>query len=193
MRALEHMNLVLEGTGLYHPEENQPLRWELAAYDAGFSLLEERFDKLLGDLFVATASREQLARWEALFRDQPALGDGEDSRETLLRRFSTHPDDFTPQAVEAILPAAGVRGKLLENGKNLVVLLGRLLGVNKSEAARELDQLLPSHLPWSWDESITWVALGAYAVSFQDWDGLGLTWEGLEAITRQDLETNFLD
>lgn len=191
MRALEHMKQVLDRMGLYEFTGNSAVEWELAAYDAGFSLLEERFDKLLGDLFVDTASRERIAQWEALFRVQPALADLVDCRETVRQRFSIHPDGFKPQAVGEVLPAAGVRGLLLEETKKLVVLLGRLMGINQSEADRELDRLLPSHIPWSWDDTITWVAFDAYPATFQDWDELGHTWQELDQITREDLEASF--
>ena len=146
MRAVEHMKQVLEDTGLYAMTGSSPAEWELAAFGAGFALLEERFNKILGDLFVDTASEEMLAQWEKLFRPQPSTGGLEDSRDTVRQRFAVHPDGFTPQAVKNMLPGAGVRGLLLEKGTSLVVVLGRLLGVNKEEANQELSQLLPSHL-----------------------------------------------
>ena len=72
MNAREHMGQVLEGTGLYDLTGSTPVDWELDAFEAGFAPLEAAFARLLGDLFVATASREQVARWESLFRPQPA-------------------------------------------------------------------------------------------------------------------------
>ena len=185
MNAREHMGQVLEGTGLYDLTGSTPVDWELDAFEAGFAPLEAAFARLLGDLFVATASREQVARWESLFRPQPADAPLEDCRETVLRRFAVHQDSFTPAAVEALLPGAGVRGVLLENEEGgLTIVLGRLLGITKEEATRELDQLLPSHLSWEWDESVTWVALDAYPRSFAEWDALGLSWTRLESISR---------
>lgn len=191
MRALEHMKQVLEDTGLYTMTGSSPAEWELAAFGAGFALLEERFDRVLGDLFVDTASEEMLARWEKLFRPQPSTGGLEDSRDTVRQRFAVHPDGFTPQAVKNMLPGAGVRGLLLEKGTSLVVVLGRLLGVNKEEANQELSQLLPSHLPWEWDESITWVALDAYSGSFRQWDEAGFAWSQFDQLTRDNLENSF--
>ena len=192
MNAREHMGQVLEGTGLYDLTGSTPVDWELDAFEAGFAPLEAAFARLLGDLFVATASREQVARWESLFRPQPADAPLEDCRETVLRRFAVHQDSFTPAAVEALLPGAGVRGVLLKNEEGgLTIVLGRLLGITKEEATRELDQLLPSHLSWEWDESVTWVALDAYPRSFAEWDALGLSWTRLESISRADLENDF--
>lgn len=191
MRALEHMKNVLESTKLYTLTGSSPVEWELAAYGAGFDLLEERFDRILGDLFVSTASGEMLTQWEKLFRAQPSTDDLSFRRETVKQRFAVHPDGFTPQAVAALLPGAGVQGVLLESGEGLVVVLGRLLGINQAEANRELDQLLPSHLPWTLEDSISWVALDAYPKSFGEWGAKGLTWERLDGVTRADLENDF--
>lgn len=190
MRARGHMAQVLEATGLYRLTGSTPADWELDAYGAGFALLEERFDRLLADLFPSTAGRERLAQWEALFRPQPAQAPVEDCRETVASRFAAR--GFTQAAVEGLLPGAGVRGRLLEDGSGgLTVLLGRLLGVTREEASRELGQLLPAHMAWVWDDSVTWVALDAYPRPFGEWDGLGLSWERLDGVTRDDLENGF--
>ena len=61
MNAREHMGQVLEGTGLYDLTGSTPVDWELDAFEAGFAPLEAAFARLLGDLFVATASRKQVA------------------------------------------------------------------------------------------------------------------------------------
>lgn len=96
MSAREHLAQVLEGTGLYELTGSSPVDWELAAYGAGFALLEERFDQLLGDLFPATASREKLAQWEALFRPQRARASLKDCREMVQCRLAIQRDGFTP-------------------------------------------------------------------------------------------------
>ena len=62
-------------------------------------------------------------------------------------RMAARPGDFTQAGTQRLLPGAGVRGLVLEDGEGgLKVLLGRLLGITQAEAARELDQLLPAHL-----------------------------------------------
>ena len=72
------------------------------------------------------------------------------------------------------------------------VLGGEGLGPRRSDVMeRELNQLLPAHLAWQWDQSVTWVALDAYPRSFADWDALGLSWTQLDQVTRADLENNF--
>lgn len=192
MRAREGLARVLSGTGLYQLTGSTPVDWELDAYGVGFALVEERFDALLADLFTATAGRQRLARWEALFRPQGAAAPVEDCRESVTRRLAVRPDSFTPAEVQALLPGAGVRGLLLENGEGgLTLVLGRLLGVTKEEAQRELSALLPAHLPCAWEEDVTWVALDAYARPFGEWDEKALSWARLDAVTRQDLENDF--
>ena len=192
MTARQHMALIVEATGLYQLTGSTPADWELSAAGAGFALIEAQFDRLLEDLFVDTASRERIAQWEKLFRAQTSTAVLEDCRETVGRRFSSHPDDVTLEKANRLLPGAGVRGLLLENEEGgLTMVLGRLLGVNQAEAERELNQLLPAHLAWQWDQSVTWVALDAYPRSFADWDALGLSWTQLDQVTRADLENNF--
>ena len=116
----------------------------------------------------------------------------EDCRDTVASRMAARPGDFTWAGTQRLLPGAGVRGLVLEDGEGgLKVLLGRLLGITQAEAARELDQLLPAHLAWAWDTAVTWVALDAYPRSFEAWDGLGLTWAQLDGVSRQDLENGF--
>ena len=90
MRARAHMAQVLEGTGLYSLTGSTPVDWELDAYSAGFAPLEAAFDKLLADLFAATATRERLAQWEALFRPQPSTAPVEDCRDTVASRMAAH-------------------------------------------------------------------------------------------------------
>ncbi|MGI6255293.1 MAG: hypothetical protein ACOYJZ_06630 [Acutalibacter sp.] len=191
MTAREHLAKVLTGTGLYQLTGSTPVDWELSAYGAGFALVEQRLERLLGDLFAATASRERLAQWERLFRTQPSTAPLEDCRDQVHSRLAVTPDCFTLEALNGMLPGGGVRGILQENGSSLTVVLGKLLGITQEEAARELDRLLPAHLSWTWEEAITWVALDAYSQSFAQWDALGKTWEELDSLTRENLESDF--
>lgn len=115
MTARQHMAQIVEATGLYQLTGSTPADWELSAAGAGFALIEAQFDRLLEDLFVDTASRERIAQWEKLFRAQTSTAVLEDCRETVGRRFSSHPDDVTLEKANRLLPGAGVRGLLLEN------------------------------------------------------------------------------
>lgn len=191
MTAREHLAEVLTGTGLYQLTGSTPVDWELSAYGIGFALVEDRLEVLLENMFTSTAGRQCLNQWEELFRKQPSTASLEDCREMVTSRLAVRPNGFFPEAVEAVLPGAGVRGILKENSNGLTVVLGKLLGITKAEATRELDQLLPAHLSWQWEESITWVALDACSGSFAQWDALGLTWEGLDSISRENLESGF--
>ena len=194
MRAGPHMKAVLEATGLYSFPGGAPAGWELDAMGAGFALLEDRFNGLLGDLFAATAGSARLNAWEALLRPQPSQGSLAQRRQWLTCRLALGPGGFTPARVQAMLPGAGVQGLVLEDGEGgLTVALGRLLGVTKAQAEKELSRLLPAHLPWQWDEGVSWLALDAYPRPFGEWDALALSWERLDAVTRQDLENSFAE
>lgn len=188
MKTQLHMKQVLEATGLYALPGDSPTDWELDAFGTGFAQLEGRRERLLQDLFPQTAGEERLSQWEALFRPQPAQASLEDRRAMIQARWAAREEDFTPQGVQALLVGAGVQGLVLEEEGGLTVVLGKLLGVSKEEAARELDQLLPAHLAWTWEESVTWVALDAYTRPFGTWKEEGLTWAQWDAIDRSALE-----
>ena len=76
-----HMAQVLEATGLYDLSGSTQVEGELAAYAAGFALVEDALEDLLGELFVSTAQGPGLDRWEKLLwgmrspgRPRPAAG-----------------------------------------------------------------------------------------------------------------------
>ncbi len=106
----------------------------------------------------------------------------------LQGRLSMNPRRFTPEDFPQMLRAAGVEGAVQEENGGLRVLLGRLLGLTVEKTKTELDRLLPAHLPWVWDDGVHWEALDAWAPSFALLDGLGLTWEEVEGLTRERLE-----
>lgn len=197
-RALERMRSLLNGTGAYRLDGTGSADWETDACGAGFTLVEQAADKLLGDLFPDTASQEALDRWEKLYRSQKAAGPLEDRRAVLAARLAIRPGRFSPgdfspgdsspKQGNPMVRAAGVEAALQETEEGLRVALGRLLGVTEAEARRELDQILPAHLLWTWDDSITWEALDAWLPSFGSLDGRELTWEQADALTREQLE-----
>lgn len=156
MTARGHMAQVLGATGLYTLTGDTPVDWELDAFQAGFAPLEQRLEAILADLFVDTASQGRIALWESLFRPQPSTADLDNCREMVKRRFAARPDGFTSEAVSELLLGAGVQGQLMENSDGtLTVEVEEVLGITQAEAQRELDQLLPSHLPWEWEDVST--------------------------------------
>lgn len=187
-RALSRMRELLNGTGAYRLTGESSADWELNACGAGFSLIEDEVQSLLNDLFPGSASSERLDLWEELFRPQPSAGTLEQRRAMLAARLSMNPQRLTKEDLSEMLPAAGVAGEVTEGETGLTVLAGRLLGVTEAEARAELDEVLPAHLPWTWDGSVNWAALDAWTRNFAALDARGLTWDDLDGVTREKLE-----
>lgn len=187
-KAAAEMRRLLNATACYSLTGSTPADWELNACGAGFDLVEEELERLLGDLFAGSASGERLDAWEELYRPQPSTGTLEERRGMLRERFSLRPGRFTPDSFSPMLRAAGVEGIVEERDGGLRVVLGRLLGVPEGEARRELDRLLPAHLEWEWDPAVTWTALDAYTRPFAELEEKNYTWEQLDALTREQLE-----
>ena len=187
-QAEERMLDILNGTGAYQLTGTSPGDWDLNACGAGLDRLEASMDALLSDLFPPTMGEETLTVWESLYRPQTADGTLEERRSTLGARLAMNPGKFSPADFSPMLRGAGVAGELKETGTGLQVLVGKWLGVTQEEALRELDEILPAHLPWTWLEDMNWVKLDAWAPDFAALDEKGLTWEEFDGLTREELE-----
>ena len=148
MTAAEHMAQVLRGTGLYTLDGDTLVDAELAAYGAGFALVEEAFEELLGELFVETATGYGLDCWERLFRPRASTAGTAQRRASLLARLGISGAAHTLAEYGALLPGAGIAGTLSEDGEGGLLVTGSPAGVPEEEAKGELDRLLPAHLSW---------------------------------------------
>ena len=187
-QAAERMRDILNGTGAYQLTGSSPGDWDLNACGAGLDGLEASMDELLADLFPPTMGEAGLTLWESLYRPQSSGAALEERRKMLAQRLGMNPEKFSRDAFSAMLWSAGVAGELRETGNGLQVLVGKRLGIPEAEMLRELDEILPAHLPWTWLEEMNWVKLDAWAPDFAFLDGKGLTWEELDAMTRSELE-----
>ena len=189
MSAVEQMRAALNATGLYRLTGDTPGDWELEACGAGFHMWETAFRELLGELFVTCAPRERLDAWEELYRPQPSCAGTEARRKILRELLAAHPDRPTAENLEDLLLGAGLLGAVREEEDGSVtVCLGRLLGLTQEAAELALDRLLPAHLPWKLEKSVTWASLDAHARTFEEWNAIYLPWEELDAWTYEDLE-----
>lgn len=182
------MRRILNGTGFYRLTGESSADWEVNACGDGLDALEKGMEALLQDVFAATSSGERLDQWEQGLRPQSSTGTLPERRLMQTRRLAVNPRGFTPEGVSAALPAAGIVGELLETETGLRVVLGKFLGVGEGEALRELDLLLPAHLPWELDRSVTWTALDAAGKTFAEWETAGMNWEAWDSLTREQLE-----
>lgn len=147
MTAGENMKKLLVDCGVYRPEEDTPLDWELAAYQAGFALLEEALAAARQEMFVPTAPAERLGWWETQVFPQPVQADLPTRREMLLQRMRTRPEPLAPADLPGLLLAAGIRGTAEESGGQVVITVSEYL-VPQAQAQKELARLLPLHVQW---------------------------------------------
>lgn len=186
-KSADRMRRILNGTNGYKLTGDSPADWELDACGAGLDRLEQEIDLLLGDLFADTASAERLDRWDRLFRTQPSEGTLEERQAILRERFAMNPGKFRVGEFSPMLPAAGVVGEVKEAPNGLQVVVGKQLGLGEAEIRRELEEILPAHLPWEWLEAMNWVKLDAWAPDFAVLDSWGLTWAEFDGLTQDRL------
>ena len=186
--ASQRMRDILNKTGAYQLTGESPGDWDLNACGAGLDSLESSMDNLLSDLFPPTMGETRLAMWESLYRPQSSTAALEERRKMLSQRFGMNPGKFSPEDFTPMLWGAGIAGEVKEQAEGLQVLVGKWLGVSEEEALREVNEILPAHLPWTWLENMNWVKLDAWAPDFAFLDEKGLTWAEWDAMTQQELE-----
>lgn len=185
-RVKASMKAVLEATGIYRITDGSPIDCELAAYEAGFEMVEAELEALLKDIFVVTASEEALTQHELNFRPLKSNSPLELRRRMLLKRYAMQPTDFTQGDLENALEAAGVLGKVFENEgdgdiKGVMVDFARVYGINTAQAVLEVESIMPAHLPLNLNTSlVTWEWLDSLAKSFAELEEYSYTWQEFE-------------
>lgn len=147
MRARENMEKLLGQSGVYRLTGDAPLDWELAAYAAGFALVEQGLEQARADIFAGTAGEERLAQWEAYFLPHAAGCPAEERRAVLAARLRARPGPLTLADMPGLLLAAGIRGTAEEVGGTLRITPGEYL-LPEPLAKKELAALMPLHLRW---------------------------------------------
>ena len=143
-----NMARLMGATGLYRLTGESPVDWELAAYQAGFAVIEEAMAALEAELFALTAPAGRLAAWELLFRRQASGAGLGFRRQAAAKALGLRYGPATLGSLcQEVLPVAGVEGTVGEQAGKLLVT-GVLRGVTETEARRLLDRLLPAHLAW---------------------------------------------
>lgn len=180
--AAARIRRILENTGLYTFPGDTLADWELAAFDAGFRLVEDGLEELLADLFIQTASEESLETRELLFRPQRTEGELERRRAALLARYASDVNGCTPERLSQLLHAACMEGRVMEKqGNGVGVDVWELSGITREEAGLELETLMPAHLPFAQDYTLTWKKLDGEDRTFAQRDGEDKTWTELDA------------
>ncbi len=177
----DSMKKTLDGTGIYNTADGSFISHELKAYEEGFGIFEEEFERLLQDIFIMTASDESLESREILFRPLKADSSVEKRREMLKARYSAQNCDFTADLLCEILIGAGIEGRIAENHEGGILIdVRKRHGVNAEQMLTELESLLPAHLPAFLDLGMTWEMLEELAGTFGEIDTADYSWEEIE-------------
>jgi len=141
------MEKVLASSGVYRLTGGSPLEWELAAYAAGFALVEQGLEQAAQDVFAGTAGAQRLAQWEETFLPRPAGCPLEARREMLSARLRARPEPLVLADMPGLLLAAGIRGTAEEVDGVLRITPSEYL-LPEALAKKELGLLMPLHLSW---------------------------------------------
>lgn len=185
MRAAQHMRDLLNATGGYQLSETG--EGELLAAGAALDLLSDGIEALVGDVFVLGASADHLDLWESWLRPQRSVAALEYRRKMLSRQMAICPEKGTLSDYKEMICAAGVLGRAAESESGVTVHCSGLLGLTEGEVRKELDALLPAHLPWEIEPAFDWLTMELGARTFADWDALKLIWAQLDALTREEV------
>lgn len=181
--AEARMRAVLKKTGLYAGED-KILSAEMASYGAGLEILHAELERLRRNLFVQTADADRLSAFEKLFRILPSTDSADNRRAMLLERGGVTPADHTKRALERQLPAAGIRGNIVENFQGgLYVNVLEVLGISEKAAESEARDFMPAHLPCVFDfGKATWDAVDARDMTFGEMELKGYTWDQIDKL-----------
>lgn len=185
--SAQAMRELLNATGGYRLTGASDGDWDLLAAGSQLDLLSDEIETLYGDVFAEGASAGCLDLWESWLRPQRSAAPIDQRRRMLMQHLAINPEKGTLSEYGEMICAAGVRGKVAEGGSGLVVRCGGLFGLTEVEARKELDALLPAHIPWEIEFVFDWSTMETSGRSFADWDALKLTWAELDGLTREEI------
>ena len=186
-RSAQYMRELLNATGGYRLTGESDGDWELIAAGSQLDLLSEELETLYGDLFIEGATADCLNLWESWLRPQRSAASIEQRRRMLMEQMAVNPGKGTLAEDRDMIYAAGVHGRAAEGEDGLILYCGGLLGLTEAEVRKELDALLPAHLPWKLEPVFDWSTMEASGRSFANWETLDLTWAELDSLTREEV------
>lgn len=186
--SAQRMREILNATGAYRLTGQSMIDSEINACAVAIDSFEDEMQAFLNNIFAATADKATLDRLEKLYRTQASSAELDDRREFVKARLAVNPTHFTTKYLPDMLKAANILGEAFEDNGKIRVLFGRAVGISPQWAKSELKELLPAHIEIVWDEAVNWATLTACINSFAHADSLALTWEQIDALTREELE-----
>ena len=175
MSSLERLYELLRPLGLYALGRGSLIDAELAAYGAGFEVIEAALEEL------ESAGHPQLATGRALDLHEAAVGlpertgvDDNARRELILRRLSW-PFPATRAGTEEALAGCGLLDPRIEErpGALFVSAGGLVPGMSADQCWELALRVLPAHLP-----------VFALGPTWDEWDDTAKTWDERDALER---------
>ena len=184
-RAIQAMKNALGSFGVYQLEQSL-IEAELAAYQAGLEKVMEDQERLWQDLFIQTASEEEISRKELMFGPERPLLDLESRRKMLLFRNAVTENDYTREALKRDLVAIGLETDIVEQPEQEKIEINviRVLGEfdSQEQAQQMAEEFLPAHLLYEFDfRNLFWDTVDAKEMTFDAMDAADLKWDEIDA------------
>ena len=164
---------------------------ELDAQGAALDGVMDRLEDTQREMLVSTAEGRGLEAVEALLARRPVAGSLKRRREALAALLRIGGDSFTLAAINDNLKGCGINAVAAETGTagQVKVSFPDVPGIPEGfEAMRAIiESILPAHLGieyvfWY----ITWAVMEERFDTWGDIEALGLTWEELEKLVREE-------
>lgn len=183
--VLESLRRSLLPLLIYHTRA-QNLSNELKTYADEIERLYARFEAMLPERFLATATDRGLREYEELFGPVRDSLSAEERRERLRLRLSLGEGDFTPAGIYKALDSFGLEYVVAEfptfNRLNIVAQTE----YSKAEQAfirQEVNKIVPAHLDFQLlFNTMTWEQLDGRNKTFAALDDDNLSWEEIDAL-----------
>ena len=183
MSSLEKLYELLSPLWLYALGRGSLIDAELAAYGAGFAIIEEALARLKSAAFVQFASGPDLDLHEAAAGLPNREGVDDEARRELIGRRLSGPFPPTRAGTEEALGSCGLIDPRIEerDGVLFVSAAGIAPGMSADQSWELALRVLPVHLP-----------VFALGPSWDEWDGAAKTWDERDALQRSWTELSLV-
>jgi len=185
-KSIEAIYRLLRPLYLYRLGGGSLIDAELAAYDAGFALIEDKLDTLCAESFIQTSGSYGLVLREQMMQLwlRP-LSSNAKRRELLLYRLSVAPNDYNLAGMLGSVRAAGLNAKILEdipNGRIRIIEDGYISDFETMDDVKEtVRRMLPAHLEADFEiGNFTWDQFAECDVTCDKFDRKDATWSRLD-------------
>ncbi|HAN43837.1 MAG TPA: hypothetical protein DCP97_00455 [Ruminococcaceae bacterium] len=186
MNALNRLYYAHKPLRLYNLNQDSLVSCELAAYAAGFELIDRLLDEIKQNAFTATATGEGLVLWEHLFGISANPDEKPEQRQSLLcGKLAVTPNHYTAKGMLASLAAAGVKAKITEDiqGRTIKIDCSELTykTVNIDDILPDIKAMLPAHLDYQLDFGLAdWNMLDSIDFDFNCFDSKDFKWQAFD-------------